>query len=332
MPVVRTSETSHTSITERPERPVIAVVVPCYNEEATLPLSLPVLSGVLRRLSDAGMVSDSSFVLCVDDGSRDGTWQRIADAHRADTRIKGIRLAHNRGQQGAMLAGLMTVRTLSDAAITIDADLQDSTDAIEEMISAYLAGDDIVYGVRASRRSDTWFKRTSANAFYRLQQRLGLDAIADHSEFRLMDRKALDMLSEYGESNLFLRGIMPHIGLRSSIVTYDRSARLAGETKYPLSKLIATSIDGITSFTARPMRLIFLVGVALLVIDVAVAIWVLVSHFQGRAISGWSSLMLSVWFLGSLILIALGIIGEYIGKIFVEVKHRPRYAVAEELL
>lgn len=330
--MAQTAAIPHTSITERPERPVIAVVVPCFNEEATLPLSLPVLSGVLADMAASGLTSPDSFVLCVDDGSRDRTWQIIAGAHDADKRIKGIRLAHNRGQQGAMLAGLMTVRTISDAAITIDADLQDSTDAIVDMVRAYIAGDDIVYGVRASRRTDTWFKRTSANAFYRLQQRLGLETIAEHSEFRLMDRKALDMLADYGESNLFLRGIMPHIGLRSSIVTYDRSPRVAGQTKYPLSKLIATSIDGITSFTARPMRLIFLVGVALLVIDVAVAVWVLLSHFQGRAISGWSSLMLSVWFLGSLILIALGIIGEYIGKIFVEVKHRPRYAVAEELL
>ena len=322
----------NTAVTERNGCPVIAIVVPCYNEEPMLPLSAPVLLNVLDTLVSEELASEKSFVLCVNDGSRDGTWALISHLHRKDPRIKGISLAHNRGQQNAMLAGLMTVRTMCDAAITIDADLQDAPDAIIEMVKRFNSGDDIVYGVRASRQTDTWFKRTSARAFYKLQRTMGLETIYEHSEFRLMGRLALDMLSEYDENNLFIRGIMPHIGLRHSIVTYDRAARAAGETKYPLSKLIATSIDGITSFTAQPMRLIFLIGVALLVVDIGVAVWVLVSHFQGRAISGWSSLMLSVWFLGSLMLIAMGIIGEYIGKIFVEVKRRPRYAIRDTLL
>lgn len=320
------------TIAEHSQCPVIAIVVPCYNEEVTLPLSVPVLLGMLDHICTSGIASNRSFILCVNDGSNDGTWATIGSLHASDNRIKGISLAHNRGQQNALLAGLMTVRSMCDAAITIDADLQDSPDAIVEMVENYRSGDDIVYGVRSSRKTDTWFKRLSAHSFYKLQNMLGLETIYDHSEFRLMSRKALDMLAEYGESNIYIRGIMPHIGLKNSAVYYDRAPRIAGETKYPLSKMISTSINGITSFTAKPMRMILAIGLTLLLIDVAVAIWVLMSLICGLAISGWASIMISIWFLGSLILIALGIIGEYIGKIFVEIKHRPRYAVAEELL
>lgn len=316
----------------RPELPLIALVVPCYNEEAMLPLSAPVMLSILDTLTAKGLAAPESFVLCVNDGSRDATWEVINRLHAADKRVKGISLAHNRGQQNALLAGLHTVRNMCDAAISLDADLQDTPEAIIEMVEKYKEGYDVVYGVRSSRATDTWFKRNSAHAFYNLQKRLGLETVYDHSEFRLMDRQALDMLAEYGERNLFIRGIMPSIGLRTAIVTYERAARAAGETKYPLSKMVATSIDGITSFTAQPMRLIFVVGLVLLLLDIVVAVWVLIAHFKGVAISGWSSLMLSVWFLGSLILMALGIIGEYIGKIFIEVKHRPRYAVETTLL
>ena len=314
--------------------PTIALVVPCYNEQAALPETLPVLLGVLSTLSGSGRASEDSFILCCDDGSTDRTWDIIAEWHAREPRVKGISLAHNRGQQNALLAGLMTVlnSTTADAAVTVDADLQDAPEAIIEMVDHFRNGDDIVYGVRSSRTSDSWFKRNSARWFYGLQERFGLETIPEHSEFRLMDRRALELLSEYGESNLYLRGIMPYIGLQSSVVTYARAARMAGESKYPLSKLISTSIDGITSFTAKPMRLIFMIGLVLLLTDIVVAVWVLMSHIRGIAISGWSSLMLSVWFLGSLVLISLGIIGEYIGKIFVEVKHRPRYAIHHTLL
>ncbi len=316
----------------RKERPTVAFVVPCYNENQVLRQSLPLLLGALDDMAGAGIASSDSFVLCVDDGSKDDTWQIIAAMHRADKRIKAIRLSHNRGQQNALLAGLMTVRPMADAAITIDADLQDSLEAAAEMVALYREGFDIVYGVRASRKSDSFFKRTSARAFYNLQNRMGLETIYDHSEFRLMSRRALDILAEYPERNLYLRGIMPAIGLRHATVSYDRSPRLAGETKYSFMKLLSLSIDAITSFSARPMRLIFLIGLILLVADIGVAIWVFMSHFAGRAMSGWSSLMLSVWFLGSLMLISLGIIGEYIGKIFNEVKRRPRYSIQDELL
>lgn len=320
------------TITGRHGCPVIALVVPCYNEEAMLPVSTPVLLGVLDNLVSSGLASKDSFILCVDDGSRDKTWQIIEEQHLSDKRFKAISLAHNRTQQNALFAGLMTVREICDAAITVDADLQDSPYAIIEMVEAYQRGYDVVYGVRSSRQTDSWAKRYSAQAFYKLQSAMGLDTVYDHSEFRLMSRKSLDCLAEYDERNLFIRGLMRHIGLPSAIVTYERNARVAGETKYSFLKLLSLSIDGITSFTAKPMRLIFLLGLLLLIIDIIISIWVLVSHFNGVAISGWSSLMLSIWFLGSIILISLGIIGEYIGKIFTEVKHRPRYAIKDKLM
>lgn len=312
-------------------RPVIALVVPCYNEAAVLPISIPILLGILDRMRESDLASKDSFIICSDDGSTDTTWQIIGDLHNKDSRVQGILLAHNRGQQAAIMAGLTDVTSRCDAAITIDADLQDDPEAIIEMVQRFNEGNDIVYGVRASRRSDTWFKRNSARAFYRVQNALGAETIYDHSEFRLMSRRALEMLAAYGESNVYLRGIMPQIGLRNTTVTYDRNMRIAGETKYSFVKLLSVSIDGITSFTARPMRLIFMVGLVLLLLDIVIAAWVFISHFRGDAISGWASIMLSLWFLGSLILMALGIIGEYIGKIFIEVKHRPRFAIQERI-
>ena len=316
----------------RRERPVVALVVPCYNEEEMLPVSAPQLLALLDGMVAEGIASADSFILCVDDGSRDGTWELIGRLHAKDHRLKGITLAHNRGQQSAMLAGLMTVRPMADAAITIDADLQDSPQAVVEMVRLYRRGYDIVYGVRASRSSDSFYKRASARAFYKLQSALGLETIYDHSEFRLMGRRALDILEEYPERNLFIRGIMTSIGLKWTTVTYDRCARAAGETKYSFGKLLSLSVDGITSFTAKPMRLIFGLGLVLLLLDIVISAWVLISHFGGNAMSGWASLMLSIWFLGSIILIALGIIGEYVGKIFTEVKRRPRYNIAESLM
>lgn len=315
----------------RKPRPTVAFVVPCYNENALLLQSVPILVDALECMETAAIAADDSFVMLVDDGSADNTWDIIVTLHKRFKAVKAIRLSHNRGQQKALLAGLMTVMPMCDAAITIDADLQDSLEAAAEMVLRYREGYDIVYGVRASRRSDSWFKRTSARAFYNLQRSMGLETVYDHSEFRLMSRQALTILSEYPERNLYIRGIMPAIGLPHTTVRYDRSPRLAGETKYSVSKLVSLSIDAITSFTARPMRLIFLVGMILLVVDVGVAAWVLISHFYGEAMSGWSSIMLSVWFLGSLVLISLGIIGEYIGKIFVEVKRRPHYSIQEIL-
>ena len=312
--------------------PVIAIVVPCYNEEQALPLSVPKMLGILDELSGLQIASPDSYILLCNDGSRDATWSVIERLHIADKRVKGISLAHNRGHQYVLLAGLMTVRDKCDAAISIDADLQDDPEAIVEMVRKFNAGTEIVYGVRSSRATDTWFKRTTAHAFYAFQKKMGLETVYDHADYRLMSNRALGLLGQYGESNLFLRGIVPQIGLKNDVVTYARDERVAGESKYPLAKMLSFSIDGITSFSARPMRWIFLTGLILLVIALLVTIYVFTSYFYSDHISaGWASIMLSIWVLGSLILIAIGIVGEYIGKIFNEVKHRPRYAIADTI-
>ncbi len=312
--------------------PVIAVVVPCYNEQEALPISLGRLSEVIDMMVAKEIASSSSYILCVDDGSRDRTWEVISEAHERSSRIKGIALAHNRGHQYALLAGLMTVMNACDAAISIDADLQDDPLVMIEMTEKFNAGAEIVYGVRSSRETDTWFKRSTAHAFYRLQASMGLDTVYDHADYSLMSSRAIGLLSEYGESNLFLRGIIPQLGLQTATVMYSRAVRVAGESKYPLSKMLSFSIDGITSFSSRPIRIIFFVGLALLLLDVAMALYVFSAYFGHEAIPGWTSLMLSTWFLGSIILMALGVVGEYIGKIFIEVKRRPRFALRDKLL
>lgn len=314
-----------------PGLPVLAVVVPCYKEEQALPLSMPRLLAVLDTLVNAHSISSDSYVLCVDDGSPDTTWSVIEKLHRQDKRVRGIALAHNRGHQFALLAGLMTVMPHCDAAVSIDADMQDDPQAIVEMVEKFRQGAEIVYGVRASRATDTWFKRNSARAFYRMQNAMGLQTIYDHADYRLMSHRALEILSQYGEQNLFLRGIVPMIGLNTAIVTYDRAERVAGESKYPLRKMLAFSVDGITSFSAKPLRWIFFTGFGLLVADLLVAIYVMIAFCAGSAVSGWSSLMLSIWFLGSLMLIAIGVVGEYVGKVFSEVKARPRYNIRDTL-
>lgn len=312
--------------------PRLAIVVPCYKEEAALPASLEVLTALLDSLAAEGAAAADSFIMCVDDGSPDGTWAIIERAHMADRRVKGISLAHNRGHQNALLAGIEAVADICDAAVTIDADLQDDPQAIRQMLRCYADGAEIVYGVRSSRSSDSWFKRNSAQAFYKFQTALGIKAVYNHADYRLMSARAMHLLLQYGESNMYLRGIVPQLGLRTATVEYPRAARTAGETKYPLSKMLSLSIDGITSFTAKPMRWIFLLGLFFLIADVAVALWVVIAYLRHDVIWGWSSLMLSMWFLGSLILMALGIVGEYIGKIYMEVKHRPRYALRDKLI
>ena len=310
----------------------IAIVIPCYNEEKVLPITIGKLLEILDRMSAQGLLTSDSFILCSDDGSKDNTWRTIMELHLSDSRVKGISLAHNRGHQYALLAGLMTAKDYCDAAISIDADLQDDPEAIVEMVKKFNDGTEIVYGMRARRDTDTWFKRTTAKAFYSFQKTMGVEAIPNHADYRLMSVRALNLLSEYDESNLFLRGIIPQIGLKNDIVTYDRHERAAGESKYPLSKMLAFSIDGITSFSARPMRMVFFTGLILLLLDVFVAIYVIISILCSDTLgAGWASLILSIWFLGSLILIAIGIVGEYIGKIFIEVKHRPRYAIRDIL-
>lgn len=311
----------------------LAIVVPCYNEEAVLSITATELSDIITRMVDDRLIDPDSYVLMVNDGSKDATWSIIEQLHRSNpSRFKGIDLAHNRGHQNALLAGLMEVIDHCDAAISIDADLQDDPQAMVEMVRRWHEGAEIVYGVRSSRETDTWFKRSTAHAFYSFQRSMGVDTIYDHADYRLMSNRALQLLSQYGEVNLFLRGIVPQIGLTTAIVEYKRGIRAAGESKYPLSKMLSFSIDGITSFSARPMRMIFITGFTFLVLTIMVAIYVLVAYLSGRTIAGWASLMLSVWFLGSLILMGIGIVGEYIGKIFLEVKARPRYAIRRRLI
>ncbi len=305
----------------------LAIVVPCYNEEKVLAESAKRLTGILQTLMEKKKVAENSFVLFVNDGSKDKTWSLIEELFRNDKHVFGLSLALNRGHQNALLAGLMSVKDICDAAVSIDADLQDDVDCIESMVDAYAQGFDIVYGVRSSRKSDTFFKRTTALAFYRLMSWLGAKSVYNHADYRLMSRRALQHLAEYPERNLFLRGIIPTIGYKSTSVYYERHERFAGESKYPLRKMVNFAIEGITSFSIKPIRLISSMGFLILFVTLIMAIYTLVAFFMGRTVEGWASLMLSLWFLGSVLLIAIGTIGEYIGKIYIEVKQRPRYNI-----
>lgn len=296
-----------------------------------MPDTIRVLGDLRARMIARGLISTESYLLFVDDCSKDRTWQIITAAHEADPSVRGISLLSNAGQQPAMICGLRAAKEDADCAVTIDADLQDDPDAIIEMVEKMGQGAEVVYGVRARRDSDSWFKRTSARAFYRFQRLLGIKVIYDHSEFRLMTTRAIELLSRYDERNMFLRGVIQSMGLPYAIVYFNRSKRLAGETKYNLVKLTSLAIDGVTSFTSRPMRMIFILGIIIVALDIAVAIWALTSYLTHKSVTGWTSLILSVWLLGGLILMSLGIVGEYIGKIFLEVKHRPRYHVREYL-
>ena len=311
--------------------PKISIVLPCFNEAEALPITSQVLLTLLDELIEEQLIDSSSYILCCDDGSIDDTWNIIKSVHKQDKRFKGISLAHNKGQQNALLAGLMTVIDNCDAAISIDADLQDDPNMIKLMIKEYINGKEIVYGVRSKRDVDSWFKRTSAHLFYKFQQKMGLETIYNHADYRLMSNRALHFLAEYDESNLFLRGIIPQIGLESSVVKYYRDERVAGNSKYSLRKMISFSVDGITSFSAKPMRMIFGIGFILILLDIIVAGYVLFSYFSNNTISGWTSLMLSIWFLGGLILMSIGIMGEYVGKAYIETKNRPRYFIMDTL-
>ena len=307
--------------------PRLAIVIPCYNEEEALPLSLPVLLKLLDDCAAAGDITPDSYILCSNDGSRDRTWQVLEEWHLADPRVRAISLAHNRGHQYALLAGLMTAMDNCDAAVSIDADLQDDPQAIVEMVRKYRQGKEIVYGVRSSRKTDTMFKRSTAHAFYSFQKKMGLETVYDHADYRLMSNRALHLLSEYRESNMFLRGIVPQIGFRTSTVEYERKERLAGESKYPLKKMLSFAFEGITSFSVRPLKIATTLGIFSLLVCLAMLIYCIVSKVTGHAVAGWASIGASVWALGGLQLFMLGIIGEYVGKIYTETKHRPKYII-----
>lgn len=307
-------------------------VVPCYNEEEVLPQSAEILREKWQRLMTEGKISPESRIALVDDGSKDQTWPIIAElCAPADSLFCAVKLSHNRGHQNALLAGLETCMDRCDAIVSLDADLQDDIDVIDQFVEQYEAGCDIVYGVRSDRSSDRFAKRFTAQSYYKLLKLLGVDILYNHADYRLMSRRALHALAEYRESNLFLRGIIPELGFPSAVVTYARKERQAGESKYTLTKMMKLAFDGITSFSVRPIRLLSALGVATLLVAVVMAIYTLVRHFTGNTVSGWASLMISIWFLGGLNLLALGVVGEYIGKIYGEVKARPRYIVEQTL-
>ncbi|MBQ8673416.1 MAG: glycosyltransferase family 2 protein [Bacteroides sp.] len=311
--------------------PLLAVVVPCYKEEAVLHETHIRLSLLFDRLITDGTIAPESYILYVNDGSTDRTWPIIRELHATTRYARGLNLAGNVGHQNALLAGLTTVKERCDIAISIDADLQDDINVIPDMIAAYREGNDIVYGVRRERKTDTLFKRTTALGFYRLMQLMGVKSVYNHADYRLMSRRALQHLCRFRERNLFLRGLVPLIGYRTANVYYNRDKRFAGESKYPLRKMLNFAVDGITSFSVKPVRMIFWMGCIFILIALGVTAWTLYSYCLHNTVPGWASLIISIWLVGGVVLVSLGIVGEYIGKIYIEVKDRPRYN-EEELL
>ena len=310
----------------------LAIVSPCYNEEAVLHSSSERLNALYNTMIAAGEISPDSFVLFVNDGSRDATWQIIEELHKADpVRFKGVDLAHNVGHQNAIMAGMMTARDMCDAVITIDADLQDDLEAIPKMVKAYAEGYDVVYGVKVQRTADPVLKRLSAQAFYKLKKSMGVNAIYNHADFRLLSRRVLDALAQYPEKNLYLRGIIPQIGFPSTTVDDVISPRTAGHSKYSLSKMLTLALNGITSFSVKPLYAILWLGIIFLLISLGIGVYVIYSLIMHTAVHVWASLMLSIWMVGGFILISLGVIGLYLGRIFNEVKARPLYHIARFL-
>lgn len=308
---------------------ILYLVIPCYNEEEVLPETSRRLLEKLESLTSAGTVSAQSRILFVNDGSRDKTWQLIEQLHQQHPQISGLKLSRNRGHQNALLAGLMTAKQYADIIISMDADLQDDVDAVDKFVEKYYEGNDIVYGVRSSRATDTAFKRGTASAFYKLMQALGVDIVDNHADYRLMSRRAVEALSEYREVNLFLRGIVPLVGFPSAIVTYERHERFAGESKYPLKKMLSFAIDGITSFSVKPLRMITWLGIFIFLCSIVMLLVLLLQKLFGHTVQGWTTLMGSIWMIGGIQLFCLGMIGEYIGKIYAEVKQRPRYIIEQ---
>ena len=310
---------------------ILYMVVPCYNEEEVLEETTKRLSLKFDALISSGKIDSRSRILYVNDGSKDATWSLIEKFHKENKYVSGINLSRNRGHQNAVLAGLLYSKDHSDMAISMDADLQDDIDAIDEMVDRYLDGIDVVYGVRSARKKDSWFKRFTAEAFYKLMLSMGVEIVFNHADFRLMSRRVLAELEDYKEVNLFLRGIVPLIGFPSDKVYYERSERYAGESKYPLRKMLSFALDGITSFSVKPIRMILTMGLLIFLISIGILIYSLIEHFVGDTVLGWSSLMVSIWALGGLQLLAIGVVGEYIGKMYLETKKRPRFAIQDIL-
>lgn len=309
----------------------LATVSPCYNEEEVLRHSVERLTTLFERMISEGLISADSMMVFVNDGSRDRTWQIIRELHDENKFVKGINMSRNVGHQNAIMAGMMTAREWADAVITIDADLQDDIECIPQMVRHFEAGNDIVYGVKVSREADPFMKKFTAQAFYKLQSSMGVESVYNHADFRLMSRRALDMLASYPEHNLYLRGLIPQIGLQHATVDDVISERYAGQSKYTLTKMLRLALNGITAFSVKPLFLIFNLGVFFLIIAFCIGIYVVHALIAGTAVPGWSSLILSIWLVGGFVLISLGIVGTYLGQIYTEVKHRPLYHVAEIL-
>jgi glycosyltransferase involved in cell wall biosynthesis len=311
---------------------ILYLVIPCYNEEEVLHETAKRLLEKINTMIAKNLISNESKILFVNDGSKDKTWNIIEELNKNNTIFSGINLSRNRGHQNALLAGLMTAKEYADMTISLDADLQDDVDVIDKFVEQYYSGCDIVYGVRCSRQTDTFFKRSTALAFYKLMNGLGVDIVYNHADYRLMSKRALDGLSQYEEVNLFLRGMIPLIGYKYSIVEYERHERFAGESKYPLKKMIAFALDGITSLSIKPIRIITFLGFTIFFISGITSIYSLIVKFLGTTVTGWTSLTLSIWMLGGIQLLSLGVIGEYIGKIYNETKRRPRFIIADKLI
>ena len=307
------------------------LVIPCYNEEEVLNETARRLSEKMNALIESGKISENSRICFVNDGSKDKTWEIIKKLNAENNIFRGINLSRNRGHQNALLAGLMTVKGECDAAISLDADLQDDIDAIGEMTEKWLGGCDVVYGVRSARKKDTFFKKTTAQGYYKLLKAMGVDITYNHADYRLMSKRALDGLESFKEVNIFLRGIVPMIGYKSDIVMYERQERFAGESKYPLKKMLAFAFEGITSLSIKPIRMITTLGLVIFLMSIFMLIYFLIRHFTGATVTGWTSLAVSLWALGGLQLLAIGVIGEYIGKIYLETKERPKFIIDEYL-
>lgn len=309
---------------------VLTIVVPCYNEEEVLPETVKELGAILNQLIQAQKISVNSKLLFVNDGSRDQTWNLIQKFSQKHDYVTGIKFTRNYGHQNALLAGMNVAVPYSDMIITIDADLQDDVNAIPKMVDAFLTGYDVVYGVRNSRKTDTAFKRQTALGYYALMKKLGVNLVPDSADYRLLSKRATEALLQYQERNLFLRGMVPLVGFKSTKVYYPRKERFAGESKYPLGKMIHFALDGITSFSIAPIHLILGLGVITVVVSIILMLYTIYEKIRGNVVSGWSSLMVSIWLLGGIQLISLSIIGEYVGKVFTEVKHRPRFNIEQE--
>ena len=307
------------------------MVIPCYNEQEVLHETARQLKEKMESLKSRNMISDKSRIVFVNDGSKDNTWQIIEELHQSDSIFRGIKLSRNKGHQNALMAGLMTVKNECDAAISLDADLQDDINAIDAMVEKFSEGCDIVYGVRSARKTDTFFKKFTAESFYKIMEKMGVEVTYNHADYRLMSKRALDALEQFKEVNLFLRGIVPMIGYKTDCVYYERKERLAGESKYPLKKMIAFAMEGITSLSIKPIGMITALGVGIFTISIIMLIYFLVRHFIGQTVEGWTSLAVSVWAIGGLQLLAIGIIGEYIGKIYLETKARPKFIIEKYL-